>query len=449
MPKISRIRIINFSYNGDKRLILDELFNLHQGEDTLISLKNGGGKSVLVQALMQPILPDQRLQKRKMSDFFIRKKQPAYILIEWKLDQGGGYLLTGIAMMNKESVSQDQEEESHAIRYFTFTVHYKLSDPMDIRHLELTTKEKNRVLVKGYQESQRFLQDAKRKRGGSVSYFSDSERGDYKRHLESFNIHPDEWKTVLLPINSEEGGLIKIFEKCKTPRLLLKEWILNTVNKVLYDNQKESQSLTEMMGNLGQSMIDNEAFILERDLLLEFSKKLQGLSVSAYSLASTQAEKMEKEKELRSLEQFLHVELEHLKEKRSQGEAELLEIQKELARIDAEEQSEAYYVSKERFEKSKEQADRYRSQLEELEERRAKVQQDIEVLDARKLYEEILSLQVETAGIEEELKRLKEPSEDQETMARIAYSLKMLLEEKMENLLQKQSDLKKQLEDVV
>jgi hypothetical protein len=449
MPKISRIRIINFSYNGDKRLILDELFNLHQGEDTLISLKNGGGKSVLVQALMQPILPNQPLQKRKMSDFFIRKKQPAYILIEWKLDQGGGYLLTGIAMMNKESVSQDQEEESHAIRYFTFTVHYKLSDPMDIRHLELTTKEKNRILVKGYQEAQRFLQDAKRKRGGSVSYFSDSERGDYKRHLESFNIHPDEWKTVLLPINSEEGGLIKIFEKCKTPRLLLKEWILNTVNKVLYDNQKESQSLTEMMGNLGQSMIDNEAFILERDLLLEFSKKLQGLSVSAYSLASTQAEKMEKEKELRSLEQFLHVELARITEKRSQGEAELLEIQKELARIDAEEHSEAYYVSKERFEKSKEQADRYRSQLEELEERRAKVQQDIEVLDARKLYEEILSLQVETAGIEEELKRLKEPSEDQETMTRIAYSLKMLLEEKIENLLQKQSDLKKQLEDVV
>ena len=448
MPKISRIRIINFSYNGDKRLILDELFNLHQGEDTLISLKNGGGKSVLVQALMQPILPNQPLQKRKMSDFFIRKKQPAYILIEWKLDQGGGYLLTGIAMMNKESASQDQEEESHAIRYFAFTVHYKLSDPMDIRHLELTTKEKNRVLVKGYREAQRLLQDAKRKRGGSVSYFSDSERGDYKRHLESFNIHPDEWKTVLLPINSEEGGLIKIFEKCKTPRLLLKEWILNTVNKVLYDNQKESQSLTEMMGNLGQSMIDNEAFILERDLLLEFSKKLQGLSVSAYSLASTQAEKMEKEKELRSLEQFLHVELERITEKRSQGEAELLEIQKELARIDAEEQSEAYYVSKERFEKSKEQADRYRSQLEQLEERRAKVQQDIEVLDARKLYEEILSLQVETAGIKEELKRLQEPSEDQETMARIAYSLKMLLGEKAEMLLQKQSDLKKLLEDV-
>ncbi|WP_313125274.1 hypothetical protein, partial [Proteiniclasticum ruminis] len=449
MPKINRIRIINFSYNGDKRLILDELFNLHQGEDTLISLKNGGGKSVLVQALMQPILPNQPLQKRKMSDFFIRKKQPAYILIEWKLDQGGGYLLTGIAMMNKESVSQDQEEESHAIRYFTFTVHYKLSDPMDIRHMELTTKEKNRVLVKGYQEAQRFLQDAKRKRGGSVSYFSDSERGDYKRHLESFNIHPDEWKTVLLPINSEEGGLIKIFEKCKTPRLLLKEWILNTVNKVLYDNQKESQSLTEMMGNLGQSMIDNEAFILERDLLLEFSKKLQGLSVSAYSLASTQAEKMEKEKELRSLEQFLHVELERITEKRSQGEAELLEIQKELARIDTEEHSEAYYVSKERFEKSKEQADRYRSQLEELEERRAKVQMEIEVLDARKLYEEILSLQVETAGIEEELKRLKEPSEDQETMARIAYSLKVLLGEKAEMLLQKQSDLKKHLEDVM
>lgn len=446
MPKISRIRIINFTYNGDKRLILDELFNLHQGEDTLISLKNGGGKSVLVQALMQPILPNQPLQKRKMSDFFIRKKQPAYILIEWKLEEGGGYLLTGIAMMSKESASQDQEEENHSIRYFTFTTSYKLSDSMDIRHIELTTKDKNRVLVKSFQEAQRFVQEARKKRGSSIAYFSENDRSDYKRHLESFNIHPDEWKTVMLPINSEEGGLIKIFEKCRTPRLLLKEWILNTVNKVLYDNQKESQSLTEMMGHLGQSMIDNESYILERDLLKRFSARLKVLSEATCAAAGTQSEKVEKEKELRSLEQFLHGELERLKEKQSQAEEELEEKRKELFRIEQERLSEDYYISEEQYQKSREKAEQLKRKLTELEEERARVQADIEVLDARRIYEEILKLQVETAALEEELKRLKEPSEDQETMERIAYSLKVLLGKKTEELGEKLTALKTHLE---
>ena len=298
MPKISRIRIINFSYNGDKRLILDELFNLHGGDDALISLKNGGGKSVLVQALMQPILPNLMLQKRKMSDFFVKKKQPAYILVEWKLDGDGGYLLTGIAMMSKENTFQDLEEGNHAVKYFTFTTSYRLNDAMDIRHIELTTKDRNRVLVKGFGESQKLIQDARKTRSGSVAYFSEYDRRAYQKHLESYNIHPDEWKTVLRPINSEEGGLIKIFEKCRTPRLLLRDWILNTVNKVIFDDQDESQSLSEMMGNLAQSMIENESFILERDLLKGFSGRLKLLSDSVCSAAGTQSDKLEKEKEI-------------------------------------------------------------------------------------------------------------------------------------------------------
>jgi len=44
MPRINRIRIINFSYNNDSRHIQDETFNFHGGENALLSLANGGGK---------------------------------------------------------------------------------------------------------------------------------------------------------------------------------------------------------------------------------------------------------------------------------------------------------------------------------------------------------------------------------------------------------------------
>lgn len=62
MPRISKVRIVNFTYNDGNRLIADELFNFTNIEgnnalNVLINLANGGGKSVLVQLMMQPILP--------------------------------------------------------------------------------------------------------------------------------------------------------------------------------------------------------------------------------------------------------------------------------------------------------------------------------------------------------------------------------------------------------
>ena len=50
MGTINAIRIINLNYNNNSIRVNDETMNLN-GESTLISLHNGGGKSVLVQML--------------------------------------------------------------------------------------------------------------------------------------------------------------------------------------------------------------------------------------------------------------------------------------------------------------------------------------------------------------------------------------------------------------
>ena len=98
MPKINRIRIVNFSYNNNKRHILDETFDFFGGQNALLSLSNGGGKSVLVQAILQPILPKISLLNRRFKDFFTARNTPSYIMLEWLLDDAAGYLLTGIAV---------------------------------------------------------------------------------------------------------------------------------------------------------------------------------------------------------------------------------------------------------------------------------------------------------------------------------------------------------------
>ena len=55
MSKINAVRFINLNYNNQAIHISDETLHLN-GESTLISLRNGGGKSVLVQMLTAPFV---------------------------------------------------------------------------------------------------------------------------------------------------------------------------------------------------------------------------------------------------------------------------------------------------------------------------------------------------------------------------------------------------------
>ena len=55
MSKINAVRLININYNNNAIRISDEVMHFN-GQSTLISLRNGGGKSVLVQMLTAPFV---------------------------------------------------------------------------------------------------------------------------------------------------------------------------------------------------------------------------------------------------------------------------------------------------------------------------------------------------------------------------------------------------------
>ena len=90
MPAIRKIRIVNFRFNNGAKLIPDEIFCTENAEgkpiDTLFNLDNGGGKSVIVQLLLQPICPKAKVQNRNISDYFQKGTDHAFVLIEWALD---------------------------------------------------------------------------------------------------------------------------------------------------------------------------------------------------------------------------------------------------------------------------------------------------------------------------------------------------------------------------
>ena len=84
MPAIRKIRIVNFRFNNGAKLIPDEIFCTENAEgkpiDTLFNLDNGGGKSVIVQLLLQPICPKAKVQNRNISDFFQKGTDHAFVL---------------------------------------------------------------------------------------------------------------------------------------------------------------------------------------------------------------------------------------------------------------------------------------------------------------------------------------------------------------------------------
>lgn len=78
MPRIWRMRLVNIQYDAGKKVFADELFNFG-GKNTLFNLANGGGKTLLVQLMLQTVLPNERLNKRRLSDLLQNRNFTGHI----------------------------------------------------------------------------------------------------------------------------------------------------------------------------------------------------------------------------------------------------------------------------------------------------------------------------------------------------------------------------------
>src|SRR5699024_2194645 len=138
------------------------------------------------------------------------KKSPSYILIEWKLEDKGGYLLTGIAISNRESQSREQDDESNSVKYFTFTNHYRESNLFDIEHIPLLRKEGDKLYIEDFKDAKKLFSSKDKIKNLNVQDYTDEaeDREKYRKALESYNIFRDEWDSIVLKINESEGGVI-------------------------------------------------------------------------------------------------------------------------------------------------------------------------------------------------------------------------------------------------
>ena len=136
MSRINRIRIVNLNYNNNAIRIDDECFEL-VNENTLLSLRNGGGKSVLIQMLTAPFVHKRYrdTSDRPFASYFTTN-QPTFILVEWSLDHEAGYVLTGMMVRKNQELKED-EDHRFDLEMINFIHEYTSENDYDIQNFPL------------------------------------------------------------------------------------------------------------------------------------------------------------------------------------------------------------------------------------------------------------------------------------------------------------------------
>ena len=117
MSKINAIRLVNLNYNNDLIKIDDEIFYMN-AESTFLSLRNGGGKSVLVQMMQAPFVHKRyRDTKDRAFENYFKSSKPTFIMVEWKLDQDAGYVHTGMMVRKNQDTGENKNDNLDIINF--------------------------------------------------------------------------------------------------------------------------------------------------------------------------------------------------------------------------------------------------------------------------------------------------------------------------------------------
>lgn len=419
MPAIRKIRIVNFRFNDGTKLIPDEIFCTENAEgkpiDTLLNLDNGGGKSVIVQLLLQPVCPKAKVQNRNISDYFQKGTDHAFVLIEWALDGSTNSLLTGIALA--ASTTADDENESKTVRYYTFMHDYsRTGDKIDLINLPLTERTGSHIRPMSFDDLRKYLQNRK------VEYYSSDALRRYQKRLEEYGILHTEWENILVRINAVEGGITKFFEEYRTADRLLDKFI---IPGVMPNDTASAEALEEMFLNYAYSYAGQEDNLRLQSQIKEFTEKLQGILPLMKDMWDAEDQRIQA---IRLLADQLFT-LEHKikldTEKQEQLEKTISDIKAKLYHIKAEKASESFYLAQESYDKAFEELEKCRLQKDDAEKQRDKFVHMVTVLNAAKEYAELIEQQNSEMALAAQLRELDQGTQDSRIIS-LKYSLSLL-----------------------
>ncbi len=445
MPAIRKIRIVNFRFNDSAKLIPDEIFCTENSAgkpvDTLLNLDNGGGKSVIVQLLLQPVCPKAKVQNRNISDYFQKGTDHAFVLIEWALDGSSNSLLTGIALA--ASTIADDENESKTVRYYTFIHDYtKAGDKLNLINLPLTERTGSHIRPMSFEDLRKFLQNRK------VEYYPSDSLRRYQKRLEEYGILHTEWENILVRINAVEGGITKLFEEYKTADNLLDKFI---IPGVMPNDTASAEDLEDMFINYADSYAGQEENLRLQSQITAFTEKLQGILPLIKNMWDAEDARIQAIRLLADHLFTLEYKIKLDTEKQEQLENEIFGLKEKLHHIKAEQASKAFYRAQESFDTEEIQLAECKNKKDEAQRQCDRFSHAVTVLNAAKEYAELLEQQNEEKALTAKIRELDNGTKDIRILS-LKYSLSLSaaeLTEQTEIELNQQEDAKGKYSDAI
>lgn len=427
MPQISKVRIVNFLYNDGKRFIADELFDLSSSDsgealNSLLNLNNGGGKTVLVQLMLQPVHPTAKAGGRRIEDYFVRPGDHSYILLEWNLDGSTEKLLTGVAMATGLSNSGEENQRGRHVRYYTFKTTYEKYSPYGIAALELSKNENGRFVPESFE----YVREKAKASKGVLTHYSSDETAEWAEMLsEEYGINRTEWETVLETLNEEEGGLNQYFDEAKTSDKLISKFFIPAIEQKLMSTASKGadSSLETMLINYAKKITEKEKVIRERDtnksLLVELSgvNDLIGkLYVSRDKLEAGVAQAYGFQASLKGRCAALEVEI-------NEAVRKIEEQKLQITHVEHEEKSKEYYDAQELYQRTKTALEEVGDRLEKCKTELCEKRHAEDVLACAKLYGKICDANARISELKKLIEDKENNSEDAERIASLKYSV--------------------------
>ncbi len=446
MPKLSKTRIINLNYNDGKRTIYNEIFDYGIGKDTLFSMENGIGKTVLIQFFLQPFIRNKRdLAGRKFEEYFTGNA-PTYIIHEVLLDNGEKLL---VGMIIKKDNSED---ERNKLRILAFTNRY--SKPNDFDIINIPFVEGKKILK--FSEAEEKI---KKYKNGKVNFkyynFSDSsKKTEYFEDLKAYRINYKEWEDIIRSINNDESGLSNLYDKHKTDEALIRNVIIPLIESKINGEKNVIGVIRNNLGKYIESYKQSKESFHEIDLM----KAFQGEMVPATQLLQEgilkEASRDILYKKLSNIAYLCGEEFTKRCSEKSQCEEFIEELNKELTKIYYEKDSLNYYNLQAKEEKAEEKLCEISEIHKDKNIKFKELLKEKYIQESAEVYEEIITIESDLAEVRERIENFeREDSEIAKNIKNYKFTLKNTyvaelaqLKEKEKTQLENQECLKGKLQ---
>lgn len=426
MSRINSLRIINLNYNNNTMKIDDETFDLG-GQSTLMSLRNGGGKSVIVQMMIAPFVTKRyrNMKDREFNSYFTTNT-PTYILTEWLLDDEKTNVLIGM-MIKRKTTSTDEDDEEE-IDIINFIHEYEGESKYNIKNIPVVVHTEKGKNIKSFLNSKNLFEKLKKDNETNFNYYNmntPTQARNYFENIKQYKINHKEWESIIKEINKKESGLSELFSESKTVVGLVEKWFIKVVEEKLNENKDKIKNFQEIAKKYIYQYKENKHKLNQKEAILKFELMTKEILDKANEFKSSKYNTKEIENKIANLIKYLEAFLSKENENIENLDKEIENINYYIKDLEYEKLSLEIYKNEENYKYVVENEKKIQDGIKKIQEDIVLYNREKNIMDCAYLYEDYQISSKEVQKVENEILILNEQDKNlQPERENYGYTLK-------------------------